>query len=203
MTQEDRIRTVQLMSLCHQLYPESKADPETVALYVPILEDLNYEVIKLAMFQLLRTSRFFPKPVEIIEAAETIQAALMKRTLPTSGEAWEEAIDCIKHNGSQKPYPFSCPEVKMAVKRFGYTALLELKTDDVGTARAQFMRIYQQCIETEKIKKNMANLIKRFGDEKIKKLMSDLAENKQLPQGTDKGKNKEKKAVSPKDKLLQ
>ncbi len=203
MTQEDRIRTVQLMSLCHQLYPESKADPETVALYVPILEDLNYEIIKLAMFQLLRTSRFFPKPVEIIEAAETIQAALMKRTLPTSGEAWEEAIDCIKHNGSQKPYPFSCPEVKMAVKRFGYTALLELKTDDVNTARAQFMRIYQQCIETEKIKKNMANLIKRFGDEKIKKLMSDLAENKQLPQGTDKGKNKEKKAVSPKDKLLQ
>ena len=203
MTQEDRIRTVQLMSLCHQLYPESKADPETVALYVPILEDLNYEVIKLAMFQLLRTSRFFPKPVEIIEAAETIQAALMKRTLPTSGEAWEEAIDCIKHNGSQKPYPFSCPEVKMAVKRFGYTALLELKTDDVNTARAQFMRIYQQCIETEKIKKNMANLIKRFGDDKIKKLMSDLAKNKQLPQGKDKEKDKEKKAVSPKDKLLQ
>lgn len=201
MTQEDRIRTVQLMSLCHQLYPESKADPETVALYVPILEDLNYEIIKLAMFQLLRTSRFFPKPVEIIEAAETIQAALMKRTLPTSGEAWEEAIDCIKHNGSQKPYPFSCPEVKMAVKRFGYTALLELKTDDVNTARAQFMRIYQQCIETEKIKKNMANLIKRFGDEKIKKLMGTLAENKQLPQGTDK--DREKKNKVPKDKLLQ
>lgn len=182
MTEEDRIRTVKLMSLCHQLYPESKADPETIALYIALLDDLSYDVIKLAMFQLMRTSVFFPKPVEIIEAAETIQAALMKRTLPTSGEAWEEAIEWVKHSNSQKPFPYSCPEVKMAIKRFGYTALIELKTDDVGTARAQFMRIYQQCIETEKIKKNMANLIKRFGDEKIKKLMGTLAENKQLPQ---------------------
>ena len=183
MTEEDRKQTAALLNCVRLIFPECKATAQTILLYVQILDDLNFAQVQASVLYLLHTVRFFPKPAEIFEAADIVAAHLNHTGRPTPGEAWAEAMDFAQKTSpyGDYQYPFSCPEVKMAIKRFGRMALFELKTDDVNTARAQFMRIYKQCIETEKINKTMENLAKRFGAARTKNLIDTLARNKQLP----------------------
>jgi hypothetical protein len=83
---------------------------------------------------------------EIRSTAEKLINFNRKNTLPTAGEAWEEVQKQVRKVGpySSQPWEFSCPEVVQAGRQFGLMELCRLQENEVNTARAQFMRIYDR-----------------------------------------------------------
>ena len=114
--------------------------------------DMEVGLIYAAMMKILHTSTFFPSVAEIRSTAEKLLNFNSKNTLPTAGEAWEEVQKQVRKVGpySSQPWEFSCPEVEKAARQFGLMELCRLQENEVNTARAQFMRIYDR--QQEKMK---------------------------------------------------
>lgn len=128
-----------------------KMQPEAWPIYARALSlQLTPEEVNAAMMKLLNTAKFFPTISEIIEVAQSIRATVEGSGLPDAGEAWEEIIRQARMNGLDRPWTYSCPEVKIALDRFGKTELMYLEESQTNTARAQFMRIYNEVIQSAK-----------------------------------------------------
>ena len=135
-----------------QAFPNTKADSDTMLIYSYALMDMEVGLIYAAMMKILHTSTFFPSVAEIRSTAEKLLNFNSKNTLPTAGEAWEEVQKQVRKVGpySSQPWEFSCPEVEKAARQFGLMELCKLQENEVNTARAQFMRIYDR--QQEKMK---------------------------------------------------
>lgn len=135
-----------------QAFPNTKADSDTMLIYSYALMDMEVGLIYAAMMKILHTSTFFPSVAEIRSTAEKLINFNRKNTLPTAGEAWEEVQKQVRKVGpySSQPWEFSCPEVEQAARQFGLMELCRLQENEVNTARAQFMRIYDR--QQEKMK---------------------------------------------------
>lgn len=129
-----------------QAFPNSKADSDTMLIYSCALMDMDVSVLYVTMIEILRTSKFFPSVAEIRATAEEMVSFTNKTTLPNAGEAWEEVQRLVRKIGpySSKPWEFSCPEVERAARQFGIMELCRLQENEVNTARAQFMRLYDR-----------------------------------------------------------
>lgn len=182
MTQNDRTKTVQLLNVYLKFFPESKADAETLALYIPVLDELTFEQVKAAMMRLMRTARFFPKPAEIFDAVESVSKHVNHTGLPDGGEAWNEVMRWLQRNS---PYdanrtPWEHKEVEKAAKRFGLTALWELKADQANTARAQFMKIYNQVVSKKYDDEVNEKVVQRLGGHDVAALIQSTAEQHKM-----------------------
>ena len=98
MEQEDVGKVMKLLVTCRKAFPSSRADAETLALYVKVLAPLSYAEIEAAVLRIMRTAHFFPTAAEIFEAAEKIEQAVNKTGLPDAGEAWREAMANVYEN---------------------------------------------------------------------------------------------------------
>jgi hypothetical protein len=182
MTQNDRAKTVQLLNVYLKMFPESKADAETLALYIPVLDELSFEQVKAAMMRLMHTAKFFPKPAEIFEAAESVSKHVNHSSLPDGGEAWDECMRWLQRN---TPYdanrtPWEHKEVEKAAKRFGLTALWELEADQANTARAQFMKIYNQGVSKKYDDEVNEKVVQRLGGHDVAALIQSTAEQHKM-----------------------
>lgn len=134
-------------------FPQSKIQEEGLVLYTKALSHLSPETVKAAMLKCLQNSKFFPAVSEIIEEAGNVERYVNGKPLPTSGEAWEEAMTQVKTAFLYAPWKLSCPEIELAVNRFGKEELCKLEMDNVNTARAQFCRFYSEIISERREKK--------------------------------------------------
>ena len=178
MTQADRAKTAQLLNAYLKLFPESKADAETLALYIPVLDELTFEQVKAAMIRLMHTARFFPKPAEIFAAAESVSKHVNQDGLPDAGEAWDECMRWLQRNS---PYdanrtPWKHPEVERAAKRFGIMALYELEAEQANTARAQFMKIYNQIVTQKQDAAVNDKVMQKLGAHDVAALVQGVAD---------------------------
>ena len=165
MTPKERDATLKLLMLAKKTFPDSKADAETLLLYTAALDDLTYPQVKAGVLKLLNTAKFFPRIADIREASNAMVAHVNHEGKPDAGEAWGEVIKFM-HERSQcdtRPFPWSCPEVKEAVKRIGKTSLFALEMKDEPIVRAQFMKIYEKLLATAHDKKVMDVAAKKMG----------------------------------------
>ena len=148
---------IKILCAFRQAFPNSKADSDTMLIYACALMDLDVSVLKAAMIKILQTSKFFPSVAEIRSTAEDMVDFYNKTTLPTDGEAWEEVQRQVRKIGpySSQTWEFSCPEVERAARQFGLMELCRLQENEVNTARAQFMRIYNSYQEKMKMERDM------------------------------------------------
>ena len=144
-----------------QAFPNTKADSDTMLIYSYALMDMEVGLIYAAMMKILHTSTFFPSVAEIRSTAEKLLNFNSKNTLPTAGEAWEEVQKQVRKVGpySSQPWEFSCPEVEKAARQFGLMELCRLQENEVNTARAQFMRIYDRQQEKMKELRDMKTVM--------------------------------------------
>lgn len=145
-----RLLTPYLMAL-----PQSKINASSLVIYAKALAELSLAEIEAAMLKLMRTSRYFPTIAEIFEQADNVKKFVTKSDKPTAEEAWGEAMEQARKNFVERPWQYSCDEVKLAVKRFGRNELCLLTPEGMNTARAQFMKIYNSIIQRQK--DNQAN----------------------------------------------
>ncbi len=154
----------QLLTAFLRGFPHSKADSETVAVYVLSLDDYSPIEIRAAMAKLCRTAKFFPTIAEICEAIESIKATVSQTKGELSaGEAWEAAMRNVRENHVYKPWEYPTPEFEQAVKQFGKAELCNLREDAVNTARAQFIKIYDGCVRRSREKKLNLDVLKKMG----------------------------------------
>ena len=161
-------------------FPQSRMDRSGLIIYARALKELSVAEINAAMLHLIRTMKFFPSVAEIFEAADTIRGAAKNSGLPDAGEAWREAIACVQKYSVYKEWQYSCDAVKQACKRFGVRDLCELETDNVNTARAQFMRIYKEILETAKVRRDVAGTVNALGTNRVQALIGGLAARKDI-----------------------
>jgi hypothetical protein len=131
-------------------FPNMKMQPEAWPIYASVLSVLTPDEVNAAMRKLLHTIKFFPTVAEIFEAAQSIRETAEASGLPTAGEAWQEVIRQARQNGLERPWTFSCPEVKKALDQFGKVELMMVEEKQTNTARAHFMRIYTDVIKRAK-----------------------------------------------------
>lgn len=131
-------------------FPNVKMQAEAWPIYASVLSTLTPDEVNAAMRKLLHTVKFFPTVAEIFEAAQSIRQTVEGSGLPDAGEAWEEVIRQGRMNGLDRPWTYSCPEVKKALERFGKSELMHVEESQTNTARAQFMRIYTEIIKRSK-----------------------------------------------------
>ena len=138
---------VKLLGAYLKMYPECKLTAEGLAMYSRPLGKYSLEQIRVAMDKLSETSEFFPKPVHIIKEINNlaVHVATEGRGIPDAGEAFREMIEQAKrHSVFTDKWKFSTPAIAKAVQRFGKNEVLYMNESDIGIARAQFRKIYEE-----------------------------------------------------------
>lgn len=147
---------------------------------------LTPDEVNAAMLKLLNTVKWFPTIAEIIEAGISIRETAHESKLPDAGAAWEEVIKQARYNGIDRPWAYSCPEVKKALERFGKSELMHVEESQTNTARAQFMRIYTEVLQSAKTERENNAVLDALPNARAKLAQSkivQLAEAKKLAGG--------------------
>lgn len=151
-------------------FPNAKQLPEeTLAIYGRALSTLSPAEVSAAMMLLVRTAKFFPTIAEILEAARNIKEHVNGETVPAASEAWEMTMNCVRRTGIYGKWDLPEPVAK-TVRAFGKEELCMLEMNAVNTARAQFMRMYQEQIDRAKQKAESEETIKALGGFNVKQI---------------------------------
>ena len=131
-------------------FPNSKLNEGGLLVYSRALSSLSLAEIEAAMLKLMRTCKFFPSVAEIFDAAKNIKRYAENDETLTAEEAWGEVMELVHTCHMYEPWHYSCAAVEKAVKAYGgKEELCALEMASVGTARAQFMRIYNAVFTRE------------------------------------------------------
>jgi hypothetical protein len=138
-----------LLFLMRSQWPDTVITKETTKMWAIVLGDVSYESIELAFYAHCRTSKWAPKPAELLEL-------IAEATV--GGESWESAWDelmlAVRRYGSylfafDKPPAtwtgWSTPEVEAAVRHIGYLEVCQSEIDQLGVLRAQFRDAYRNA----------------------------------------------------------
>ena len=72
MTKQERADLMKMLTLLLKSYPSSKADMQTLALYVEALDDLAYPAVRGGIVETMQTERSFPTVAEIRQATDSM-----------------------------------------------------------------------------------------------------------------------------------
>lgn len=147
-------------------FPKSGMDEGALLIYARALSELEPSEVNAAMLMLLKTSKFWPSVAEIFDAAKTIRERVEGSAIPSAADAWGEAISLVKKHGVYKPWEYSCPEVEEAIEKFGRYELCMIEENAVNTARAQFMRMYDQIVTRNQKQKQADEVLMRLPEDK-------------------------------------
>ena len=138
MTQQDRPRFAELLVGIGETYGEPVSDAR-MEIYWRALEDLPFESVQRAAGVHVRTSKFFPKPVELREAIEGT-------TEDRAEVAWQAVVSLVRRHGycanpSEIPWPDE--QTKHAALRLygswsalcGATSMKKMRPASAATAR--------------------------------------------------------------------
>lgn len=142
-------------------------DAERIAVYSSVLADIPPDVLNKACKRLLLEKTFVPAPAEILAACRSLIAEVNPDArVKTWAEAWTEIRRGMEHGYYLDPPPeWSTEAIKTAVNAFGWRDLCSVLERDMGTARAQLRRYYEDAVNRAKEKElndyilNAANLL--------------------------------------------
>jgi hypothetical protein len=119
-----------------------------------LLNDVPDELGMAAFATHCRTSPHPPTPADVRALCE------INNALPTTGEAWAEAIEAARRIGYQdgEVPAMSCPEVRDAARAAGWSGICFADSEmSLSTTRAHFFRIYDGFVtRTEREQKRVA-----------------------------------------------
>lgn len=177
---------IRVLKPYYMAFPRSGMDEGALLIYARALSELEVSEINAAMLMLLKTSKFWPSVAEIFSAAKSIRDRVQGTGIPSAADAWGEAIRLVKKYGIYKPWEYSCREVEETVERFGRMELCMIEENAVNTARAQFMRMYDQVVSRIQMDRETDAVLNRLPEEKAqiaKGKIIELAEAKKIAGG--------------------
>ena len=156
--------------------PQSKIEKDSLKVYARALNCLSLEQINAAMLKLMKTSKWFPTISEIFEASENIETFITGKSKPTADMAWAEAMKLAHDKWIYGKWEYSCKEVELAVNYFGKMELCQLETDNINTARAQFMRIYESVLKRQRDIKTNGEVLNQLPQKQVNVLIQSLSD---------------------------
>ena len=141
---------VKLLNLYLEMFPECKLSSTGLNMYAMSLSEYSTAQVKAGMDKLMKdveTGTYFPKPAHIIKAINdlAVHVSTDGRGIPDAGEAFAEMLNQARlHSVFTDKWKFSTPAIAKAVQRFGKNTVLYMNESDIGIARAQFRKIYEE-----------------------------------------------------------
>ena len=127
------------MTILADLYNRKLSESLTI-MYIKILEKYSYKDLEEAFKKVIATAKFFPKPVEIIEA---LSGSKEDRTL----SAWMVVHDSIRKHGHYASVDFGDPLIVKAINQMGgWNKLCSQTSDQLIWDQKEFERIYKNLI---------------------------------------------------------
>ncbi|WP_110953061.1 isoprenoid biosynthesis enzyme family protein [Anaerosinus massiliensis] len=164
-------------------FPQSKMNEGSLIVYSRALSSLSIAEIDAAMLKLMRTVKFFPSVAEIFDQVENVKNFASRCEIKSSDEAWREVLQEVHDAFIYRKPVFSSKEVEMAALNMGWTALCNLETDDMNTARAQFVRFYESVLNRTKDRKINIEVLNSLPENYVKKLVGSVSDKLKLVQG--------------------
>lgn len=124
--------------------------PQRAAVYTEFLKDIPDELLMPAVRNVIMTCKFAPSVAEIREEAMRLRDSVSGKDAPDAGRAWGDALKAVSSVGYYRRPKFDDPITQEAVERFGWQELCSQPTDTISVARAQFMKIYNECAKRHK-----------------------------------------------------
>ncbi len=147
-------------------YPNAQVTPETVAVYMRLLRDIQPEDLQVAVDQAIATCKFLPT---VAELRDTLHGLTVVGQL-TWGEAWEDVQKEMRRIGSYGVPRFSSDLTAAVVRSMGWKVLCA--SENPATDRAQFRDMYN------------AMAARRDGEQKLLPQAREWAgENRMIPIG--------------------
>ncbi len=136
-------------------YPSANILPndQSFDLWFHQLEDLPYDLVKLALEEWVSLNKWAPTIADLREKAAEIKNGPGK----TWGEAWEEVLKVIRRFGTYRADEAleALDEVTcQVVKRIGYQNICQ--SENIAADRANFRMIYEQITERKKQEERIA-----------------------------------------------
>ena len=156
--------------------PQSKINEGSLVIYAKALSSLSIAEIDAAMLKLMKTSKWFPAIAEIFEASENIETFITGKSKPTADMAWAEAMKLAHDKWIYGKWEYSCKEVELAVNYFGKMELCQIETDNINTARAQFMRIYESVLKRQRDIKTNGEVLNQLPQKQVNVLIQSLSD---------------------------
>jgi hypothetical protein len=124
-----------LTALCE--IHDKKISPLLVSLYWKVLEQFTDEQCIRAFKALIYETRYFPKPVEFIEA-------IRGKNGDRATAAWIEVLETVKRVGHYQSVRFSDPVIHAAIESMGGWVRVagDMKADDEKWKQKEFERLY-------------------------------------------------------------
>ena len=141
---------VKLLNLYLEMFPECKLSSTGLNMYAMSLSEYSTAQVKAGMAKLMKdveTGTYFPKPAHIIKAINdlAVHVSTDGKGIPDAGEAFAEMLNQARlHSVFTDKWKFSTPAIAKAVQRFGKNTVLYMNESDIGIARAQFRKIYEE-----------------------------------------------------------
>ena len=156
--------------------PQSKINEGSLVIYAKALSSLSIAEIDAAMLKIMKTSKWFPTIAEIFEASENIETFITGKSKPTADMAWAEAMKLAHDKWIYGKWEYSCKEVELAVNYFGKMELCQIETDNINTARAQFMRIYESVLKRQRDLKTNGEVLNQLPQKQVDALIHSLSD---------------------------
>ena len=168
-------KIAEMMGYYQKGFPvQTRLDENSLVLYAENLAEYTIPQLNAAMKKIIRTCKYFPSIAEICEAVESLTEYVSTdgKGIPDAGEAFREVIEQAKlHSVFTDKWKFSTPAIAKAVQRFGKNEVLYMDESEIGIARAQFRKIYEEELNKQRERKvnnevlkdgRMANLVNKL-----------------------------------------
>lgn len=152
MNKTETAKLLALFKAAYSTYRPTETESEvTVNFWHRLLGDVDWPEAERAFFRLMatRTSGFMP---QIGEVRRAVMQARHPSLLVLPEDAWGEAWSNVKAVGRNRTPEWSHPALAAAVEVIGWADICNTNTDNLGTLRAQFMKVYrakQEAAEVE------------------------------------------------------
>ncbi|WP_312560895.1 hypothetical protein [Anaerospora sp.] len=174
-------RAIDILTPLMCAYPAAKITEETISVYAIALSELTELELQAGVLKCMRTSKFFPSIAEVMEAAQNMIETVTNTKAKSPDEAWNEVQKQMHEAFVYKKPVFSTPEIEKAALSMGWIGLCETPTDQIGTARAQFLRLYESvCSRKRESRINDSVIAIMGGNDYVKQLVA----AKSMPQLT-------------------
>ena len=144
-------------------YQSAKITDEIAQTYAIALADIDQTALAAAVLKCLRTKKFFPAIMEIREEVDNLTAIAIGQVVKSPDEAWNEVQKQMQEAFIYKKPVFSTPEIEKAALSMGWIGLCETPTEQIGTARAQFLRMYESVCNRKRENKINNDVLQIMG----------------------------------------
>ncbi len=132
---ENKVKFAKFMTVISEMF-DKKQSKALTEIYWKALEPFTDEQCEKAFNEVILSSRFFPKPVDVIEAIRGTQGN-------RATEAWIKTLNTIRRIGTYQSVKFDDPVIHAVIEVMGgWSAMGNMLIDDEKWKQKEFERLY-------------------------------------------------------------